>query len=71
MESPPGVNIIVEPRTLVFKEQNEKASYTVRFESKTASHNKSCGRQEFGQIWWKCVKGGTQVVRSPVAIVWE
>nr|ACN40199.1 unknown [Picea sitchensis] len=50
MESPPGVNIIVEPRTLVFKEQNEKASYTVRFESKTASHNKSSRRQEFGQF---------------------
>lgn len=71
VESPENVNIIVEPKTLVFRKQNEKAIYTVRFESKIPSDNKSSGRQEFGQILWKCVKGGTQVVRSPVAIVWE
>lgn len=71
VEKPPSVNIIVEPTTLVFNKQKEKASFTVRFESKIPSHNKSSGLQEFGQIWWKCVKGGTQVVRSPVAIAWE
>lgn len=72
VESPENVNIIVEPRTLAFRKQNEKANYTVRFESKIpASHNNSTGRQEFGQILWKCVKGGKQIVRSPVAIVWE
>lgn len=71
VESPPNVNIIVEPSTLAFEKQNQKANFTVRFESKIASDSKSSGRQEFGQIWWKCIKGGTQVVRSPVAIVWE
>jgi hypothetical protein len=71
VESPPSVNITVEPTTLVFNEQNEKASFTVRFESNIASDNTSSELQNFGQIWWKCVKGGTQVVRSPVAITWE
>lgn len=71
VDSPPSVSITVEPRTLVFNKQNEKLSYTVRFENKAASKNKATGHQEFGQIWWKCVKGGTQVVRSPVAIVWK
>ena len=71
VDNPPNVNITVEPTTLVFKEQNEKQSYTVRFESKIASSNSSSGLQEFGQIWWRCVKGGTQVVHSPVVIAWE
>jgi len=71
VENPPSVNIVVEPTTLVFKTQNEKANYTVRFESKVASDRNSSRLPEFGQISWKCVKGGTQVVRSPVAIVWK
>jgi subtilisin family serine protease len=71
VESPENVNIIVEPRTLAFTKQNEKATYTVRFESKIASDNKSKRHRGFGQILWKCVKGGTQVVRSPVAIAWK
>jgi hypothetical protein len=71
VESPPNVNIIVEPRTLAFKKKNEKASFTVRFESKIASDKKSSGHHEFGQVSWKCVEGGTQVVRSPVAIAWQ
>lgn len=71
VESPENVNIIVEPRTLAFRQQTERANYTVRFESKIASDKKSSGHKEFGQILWKCVKGGTQVVRSPVAVAWE
>jgi len=71
VESPANVSIIVEPRTLAFRKGNQKANYTVRFESKIASDRKSRVRPEFGQILWKCLKGGTQVVRSPVAIVWE
>ena len=61
VEIPPSLNIIVEPRSLAFKEKNDKASYIVRFERKIAYHNESSGHQEFGQIWWKCLKGGTQV----------
>lgn len=70
VDSPSSVNIIVEPSTLTFRKKNEKANFTVRFESKIAFGHKSSGRQRFGQISWKCVKGGTQVVRSPVAITW-
>lgn len=71
VENPANVTIIVEPETLSFRKRNEKANYTVRFESKIASDHKSTVRPAFGQILWKCLKGGTQVVRSPVAIVWE
>ena len=71
VESPGNVNITVEPRTLAFGKQNEKATYTATFESRIAADHKPKGRQAFGQILWKCVKGGTQVVRSPVAITWN
>lgn len=71
VESPPTVNIIVEPSILTFREKNEKANFTVKFESKIAFGFKSRERQSFGQISWQCVKGGAQVVRSPVAITWK
>ena len=60
VESPANVSIIVEPRTLAFRKGNQKANYTVRFESKITSDKKSSGHHEFGQVSWKYVEGVTQ-----------
>ncbi|GLJ12663.1 hypothetical protein SUGI_0195410 [Cryptomeria japonica] len=71
VQSPPSVNISVQPEVVIFQKANQKASFSVRFESKIASSVKNAGRQEFGQLTWKCMKGGSYVVRSPIAIVWN
>ncbi|GLJ29034.1 hypothetical protein SUGI_0572980 [Cryptomeria japonica] len=72
IKSPPGVNISVEPQTLVFKKLYDKASYSVKFESNRRSPSASEGNQDdFGEIRWTCIDGGIQVVRSPVAFTWQ
>jgi hypothetical protein len=45
VESLANVSIIVEPRTLAFREGNQKENYTVRFERKIASDKKYSGHQ--------------------------
>ncbi|XP_057822260.1 subtilisin-like protease SBT1.8 [Cryptomeria japonica] len=72
VKSPPGVNISVEPETLVFNKLYDKASYSVEFESNRRSPSASEGElYDFGEIRWTCIDGGTQVVRSPVAFTWQ
>ncbi|KAH9303605.1 hypothetical protein KI387_008009 [Taxus chinensis] len=68
VKSPPGVKISVQPETLEFNKLQDKASYTVRFETNITSASSS---NAFGEIKWTCIKGGTQVVRSPVALQWQ
>ncbi|GLJ29029.1 hypothetical protein SUGI_0572910 [Cryptomeria japonica] len=72
VKSPPGVNISVEPQTLVLKKLYDKASYNVKFESNRRSPSASESElYDFGEIRWTCIDGGTQVVRSPVAFTWQ
>ncbi|GLJ29049.1 hypothetical protein SUGI_0573130 [Cryptomeria japonica] len=67
VKNPPGVNISVKPRKLVFRKPNDTASYSVTFRTHLISSDMKMG---FGEIGWKCIEGGTQLVRSPVAIIW-
>ncbi|XP_057822259.1 subtilisin-like protease SBT1.8 [Cryptomeria japonica] len=67
VKNPPGVNISVKPRKLVFRKRNDTASYSVTFRIHLTSSDMKMG---FGEIGWKCIEGGTQLVRSPIAIIW-
>ncbi|GLJ29052.1 hypothetical protein SUGI_0573230 [Cryptomeria japonica] len=67
VKNPPGVHISVEPQKLAFTKLNETASYSVTFRTNLTSSDVTIG---FGEIGWKCIEGGTQLVRSPVAIIW-
>ncbi|KAH9290019.1 hypothetical protein KI387_034136, partial [Taxus chinensis] len=66
VKSTPNVKVSVEPHTLVFKKQHETASFNVTFQSKVDASVSAAA--EFGEISWKCVHGGTHVVRSPLAL---
>ncbi|GLJ29074.1 hypothetical protein SUGI_0573500 [Cryptomeria japonica] len=63
VKNPAGITISVEPQTLKFAKPLETASYNLKFEGTVAS----CG-YTFGEIIWKCIQGGSQIVRSPVAV---
>ncbi|GLJ29090.1 hypothetical protein SUGI_0573700 [Cryptomeria japonica] len=60
-----GITISVEPQTLKFGKPLEAASYSVKFEGTVASIGDTV---PFGEIMWKCTQGGSQIVRSVVAI---
>ncbi|GLJ14453.1 hypothetical protein SUGI_0233690 [Cryptomeria japonica] len=68
VKSPPGVKITVQPETLEFTKLEDKASYSVRFETDVTSPSVS---HQFGEISWTCIGGGTHVVRSPVVLQWQ
>ncbi|XP_057822222.2 subtilisin-like protease SBT1.4 [Cryptomeria japonica] len=64
VNNPAGITISVEPQTLKFRKPLETASYSVKLEGTVAAG----GGTAFGQIMWKCTEGGSQIVRSPVAV---
>ncbi|GLJ29085.1 hypothetical protein SUGI_0573640 [Cryptomeria japonica] len=63
VKNPAGITISVEPQTLKFGKSLETASYNLKFEGTVASRGYT-----FGEIIWKCIQGGSQIVRSPVAV---
>ncbi|GLJ29053.1 hypothetical protein SUGI_0573240 [Cryptomeria japonica] len=65
VKNPPGIIISVEPQTLMFGKPLDTASYSVKFESAVVCSNDTAA---FGEIMWKCTQGGSQIVRSPVAV---
>ncbi|GLJ29068.1 hypothetical protein SUGI_0573400 [Cryptomeria japonica] len=65
VKNPAGITISVEPQTLKFGKPLETASYSVKVEGTVAS---STDTAAFGEIMWKCTHGGSQIVRSPVAV---
>ncbi|GLJ35460.1 hypothetical protein SUGI_0713150 [Cryptomeria japonica] len=66
VKSSQSVKVSVEPSTLVFKRRHDQASFEVRLESKVKEGDKG----EYGEITWKCIQGGTHVVRSPITFLW-
>ncbi|GLJ35486.1 hypothetical protein SUGI_0713600 [Cryptomeria japonica] len=66
VKSSSNVEVKVEPDTLVFKKWSDQASYNVTFESRVEGSEEG----EYGEIMWKCIQGGTHIVRSPIAILW-
>jgi len=66
--TPPGIKISVQPETLEFTKKNEKLNFRVRFESAVIAED---GDGSFGEISWKCIRGGTHVVRSPIVVAWQ
>ncbi|GLJ14455.1 hypothetical protein SUGI_0233740 [Cryptomeria japonica] len=68
VNSPPGVKITVQPETLEFRKLEDKASYSVIFETNITSPSAS---HHFGEIRWTCIEGGTHVVRSQVVLQWQ
>ncbi|GLJ35485.1 hypothetical protein SUGI_0713590 [Cryptomeria japonica] len=66
VKSSPNVKVSVEPDTLVLKKRSEQASFNVTFESQVDGREES----EYGEIVWKCIKGGTHIVRSPISVLW-
>ncbi|KAL4563747.1 hypothetical protein LXL04_027792 [Taraxacum kok-saghyz] len=65
VEAPEGVEVIVKPERLVFKNVGERLRYTVTFVSKKKS--RGGGGFGFGSVIWK---NGEKLVRSPVAYTW-
>lgn len=63
--APATVAVSVKPRTLYFREVNQKLSYTVTFVSKTVT---TTGLASFGTVVWT---DGVHKVRSPVAYSWQ
>nr|XP_009420612.1 PREDICTED: subtilisin-like protease SBT3.10 [Musa acuminata subsp. malaccensis] len=61
-ESPPGVQMVVEPPTLVFDATAKVRSFKVTF---TATH-KVQGDYMFGSLTW--LDGGAHAVRMPIAV---
>ncbi|GLJ29051.1 hypothetical protein SUGI_0573210 [Cryptomeria japonica] len=68
VNNPAGITISVEPQTLKFGKPLEAASYSVKFEATVASIGDTV---PFGEIMRKCTQGGSQIVRSLVAINME
>ena len=66
VKAPKHVKVTVTPTTLVFKEPNERKSYTVDFRNE-ARGNRNTG-WEFGHISWE---NENHRVRSPVACHWQ
>ncbi|KAF8405720.1 hypothetical protein HHK36_007797 [Tetracentron sinense] len=64
---PDKVHIQVEPKTLTFKEMNEKYTFTVDFECKTVKVNSNVEVMLFGSLIWESEQ---HIVRSPVEMMW-
>ncbi|CAI9293145.1 unnamed protein product [Lactuca saligna] len=67
VEAPEGVEVMVRPERVVFKEVGERVRYTVTFVLKKKKKKKGRGGHGFGSITWK---NGENRVRSPVAFTW-
>ncbi|GLJ35476.1 hypothetical protein SUGI_0713500 [Cryptomeria japonica] len=65
VKSSPNIKVSVEPDTFVFKKRSEQASFNVTFEGKVKG-----SEEEYGELSWKCIQGGTHIVRSPIAVLW-
>ncbi|GLJ35459.1 hypothetical protein SUGI_0713140 [Cryptomeria japonica] len=66
VKSSPSVKVSVEPNILVFKKQNDQTNFNVTFVGKVEGSEEV----EYGEIWWKCIQGGTHIVRSPIVVLW-
>ncbi|GLJ29088.1 hypothetical protein SUGI_0573680 [Cryptomeria japonica] len=65
VKNPAGITISMELQTLKFGKLLDTASYSVKFESIVVASDDTTA---FREIMWKCIKGGSQIVRSPVAV---
>ncbi|GLJ10263.1 hypothetical protein SUGI_0124950 [Cryptomeria japonica] len=68
VEEPSGMKISVQPETLEFTKKNQKLKFRVRFQSTITKANEDATT---GEISWKCIRGGTHVVCSPVVVLWR
>jgi hypothetical protein len=66
VKAPKHVKVTVTPTTLVFKEPNERKSYTVDFRNEARGNRKT--EWDFGHISWE---NENHRVRSPVACHWQ
>ncbi|XP_051135337.1 subtilisin-like protease SBT1.4 [Andrographis paniculata] len=71
VNAPPGVEVNVSPRKLVFDKNVVKLSYEVTFTSRAEGVGLAIGdKSAFGSIEWTD-EGSCHRVRSPVAVLWR
>ncbi|KAJ6320462.1 hypothetical protein OIU78_015784 [Salix suchowensis] len=66
VEEPNGVSVILEPKSLSFKNLGQKLSYNVTFVSSSGKGRE--GSSSFGSLVWL---SGKYSVRSPIAVTWQ
>ncbi|KAJ3669488.1 hypothetical protein LUZ60_011438 [Juncus effusus] len=68
IKKPSGVQMVVEPRKIMFKGKGDKQKFVVRISASTMKLKAWGSHTEFGYIMWS---DGKNRVRSPVGVIWK